>query len=184
MDVGKAAKTGSNPGVTKSLSTIIKVLESPEVYIYDTPGGIRDDVAELETMADYLLFRLNNFGNTNCLFPSSLFFDFGTRTRIIRKAPTDDLEYFLEKVAKRIGALQPGGIPNTTLAAQFFIQQYRRGSFGQYCLDDINESSVLEALGLINKSDDISKNQLKKQEKEARKAKSLEKFKRAKEKSS
>ncbi|KAJ2588041.1 Mitochondrial GTPase 1 [Coemansia sp. RSA 1722] len=35
---GKAASTGAKPGVTRAMSSKIKVLESPPVYLLDTPG--------------------------------------------------------------------------------------------------------------------------------------------------
>lgn len=35
---GKAAITGSDPGVTRKLTGTVKINENPNVYIYDTPG--------------------------------------------------------------------------------------------------------------------------------------------------
>ncbi|MES1901907.1 MAG: Mitochondrial GTPase [Paramarteilia canceri] len=74
-----ALLTGKLPGVTKSLSTKIKICHSPQIFIYDTPGILHpsinniDDRLKLcvsstiddkyigpELVADYLLFLLNN----------------------------------------------------------------------------------------------------------------------------
>jgi ribosome biogenesis GTPase A len=38
MYVGKAAVTGAQPGVTRTIAGTIKVLDNPEVYLLDTPG--------------------------------------------------------------------------------------------------------------------------------------------------
>jgi ribosome biogenesis GTPase A len=35
---GKAAPTGAIPGITRTVAGTIKVLESPKVYLIDTPG--------------------------------------------------------------------------------------------------------------------------------------------------
>ncbi|CAB4384575.1 unnamed protein product [Rhizophagus irregularis] len=111
---GKAAKTGALPGVTRSVAvTSIKVLEDPPVYLVDTPGvmiphlpdpesslkvaltgGIRDHLSDEVVMADYLLWRLNNFGN------------FGYVENFKLSGPTDDINFLLPVISKRIGALQ------------------------------------------------------------------------------
>ncbi|KAG1240994.1 hypothetical protein G6F68_017119 [Rhizopus microsporus] len=79
---GKAAITGAQPGVTRTVIGTVKVLEDPTVYLIDTPGvmvphiddpvrslkvaltgGIRDHLSDEQVMADYLLYRLNQFGS-------------------------------------------------------------------------------------------------------------------------
>lgn len=74
----KVAKTGGQPGVTKSTSEIIRLSESPDILMYDTPGVFLPTIKDSETMlalsligsvnssfidpviqADYLLFLLN-----------------------------------------------------------------------------------------------------------------------------
>ncbi|KAJ2757837.1 Mitochondrial GTPase 1, partial [Coemansia nantahalensis] len=71
---GKAASTGAKPGVTRALSSRIRVLDTPPVYLVDTPGvmiphipdpvaaikvaltgGIKDNIADEAVLADYLL---------------------------------------------------------------------------------------------------------------------------------
>jgi len=75
---GKAAPTGAIPGITRTVAGTIKVLESPKVYLIDTPGvmiphiadpvsaikvaltgAISDHLSDEEVIADYLLFQLN-----------------------------------------------------------------------------------------------------------------------------
>jgi hypothetical protein len=71
------ARTGANPGLTKSISGF-KILADPPTYVVDTPGlivpkieraedglklcacnCIRDGIVELETVCDYVLYNLN-----------------------------------------------------------------------------------------------------------------------------
>ncbi|CAG8691089.1 3747_t:CDS:2, partial [Dentiscutata heterogama] len=130
---GKAVKTGALPGVTRSVSaTSIKVSEDPTVYLIDTPGvmiphitdpvaslkvaltgGIRDHLSDEEVMADYLLWRLNNFGN----------FSYVEKFKLSH--PTDSIEVLLPEISKRIGALQKYGEYDLNKSAMFFIKQYR-----------------------------------------------------------
>ena len=75
------ATVGPEAGVTKNLGGVIKILDSPPTYVYDTPGifvpylgrgpaalerglkialtaGIKEGIFENETVADYLLYRI------------------------------------------------------------------------------------------------------------------------------
>lgn len=77
----KAAFTGSHAGVTRKVTGNVKICENPLVYIFDTPGimieyfgkgdsaseralnlalsgGIKDHLFDLETLAGYLLWRI------------------------------------------------------------------------------------------------------------------------------
>ncbi|CAH2351822.1 mitochondrial GTPase 1 [[Candida] railenensis] len=74
----KVARTGGQPGVTKATSEIIRISESPDLLMHDTPGVFLPSVKDAETMlalslvgcvhssfidpvvqADYLLYLLN-----------------------------------------------------------------------------------------------------------------------------
>jgi ribosome biogenesis GTPase A len=71
------ARTGGNPGLTKSISGF-KIISDPPTYCVDTPGlivpkinstedglklcacnCIRDGIVEPETVCDYVLYQLN-----------------------------------------------------------------------------------------------------------------------------
>ncbi|KAJ2553248.1 Mitochondrial GTPase 1, partial [Coemansia sp. RSA 1933] len=129
----KAALTGAKPGVTRALSSRIKVLDVPPVYLVDTPGvmaphiadpetavrvaltgGISDDVADHTVLADYLLFRLNRFAS-----------DYSAVLRIDH--PTDDVNELAAMLAVRIGALLKGGALDTEKALRYFLRCYREG---------------------------------------------------------
>ncbi|KAG0166523.1 Mitochondrial GTPase [Apophysomyces sp. BC1015] len=145
---GKAAQTGAQPGITRTVIGTVKVLENPTVYLIDTPGvmvphiadpvrslkvaltgGIRDHLADEQVMADYLLYRLNGFEA----------YDYASWYRI---EPTNDVHQLLEGVARRIGAIVKGGELDLNMAAKFFLKQYRMGKFGRFTLDDVEPSAL------------------------------------------
>jgi ribosome biogenesis GTPase A len=104
----KVAKTGGQPGVTRATSSIIKVNEDPDVYLYDTPGVFLPKVDKSTTMivlsligavkpmvvdpviqADYLLYLINL-----------------QDWRLYKKYldhPTNDINEVLREVSKTIG---------------------------------------------------------------------------------
>ena len=51
--------------------------------------------------------------------------------------PMDDFASFVEALAYRLGALEQGGVPDTTRATRWFIEAFRRGALGGWSLDDI-----------------------------------------------
>ncbi|KAG1142277.1 hypothetical protein G6F37_009374 [Rhizopus arrhizus] len=146
---GKAAITGAQPGVTRTVIGTVKVLEDPTVYLIDTPGvmvphiddpvrslkvaltgGIRDHLSDEQVMADYLLYRLNQFGSHGYVD----WFRLGQ--------PTNDVNELLEGVARRVGAVVKGGQFDLTMAAKFFLKQYRTGKLGQFTLDDVSPEAL------------------------------------------
>lgn len=148
---GKAAATGAQPGITRTVIGTVKVLEDPTVYLVDTPGvmvphiadpvrslkvaltgGIRDHLSDEQVMADYLLFRLNEFGAYN----------YAKWFKLPNEQPTNNVDELLKSVAKRIGAVVKGGEYDLTMAAKFFIKHYRTGKLGQFTLDNVDPDSL------------------------------------------
>jgi len=135
----KALRTSAQPGLTRALSTRLKLSEDPLVYSYDTPGvmlpflghgdrgaergvklaliaGIKEGLYDNEALAAYLLYRLNALNHSE---PSYLtLFPPGT-------TPTDDVHEFLGLLAHRLGMLQRGGVPDLPRAAGWFVQWWR-----------------------------------------------------------
>ncbi|KAF9925954.1 Mitochondrial GTPase [Linnemannia zychae] len=168
---GKAAPTGAIPGITRTVAGTIKVLESPKVYLIDTPGvmiphipdpvsaikvaltgAISDHLFDEEVIADYLLFRLNQAQ------------DYSYMKLFNIKEPTDDINVFLPQVAKYIGALKKGGEYNIPAAAQFLVKQYRLGKLGKFTLDDI-QPEALEKFLTKESEEAVSRRQQKKADK-------------------
>ncbi|KAK7985206.1 Mitochondrial GTPase 1 [Apiospora saccharicola] len=190
MNKAKAAKTGAQPGVTRKLSTPVRVIpEDMEggidqgVFVVDTPGVfvpyvgevdamlklslvgcVKDSIVPWEILADYLLFHMN-------LRDPDLYGEFCP--------PTNDAADFLDAVARRTGKLEKGGAPSREFAAPWIVQQFRKGNLGKFCLDEIDDESLQgwsrkgQAGGDPNEK--ISMNQARKREKEARKVRGLAK---------
>lgn len=148
---GKAAKTGAQPGITRSTNSIFKVLDDPITYLIDTPGimipfvpnsntmlklglvnCIKDSIIDPITLADYLLYVLNLNDN------GTLYSD------VYRTDPTNEIETLLLAVGRRKGKLKRGGEVDIDAAAKVFIQEFRDGKLGQICLDQIFPEALQE----------------------------------------
>ncbi|RKO92009.1 P-loop containing nucleoside triphosphate hydrolase protein [Blyttiomyces helicus] len=79
VNKGKASAVGPTAGITQKIQTRVKIYDDPPIYLVDTPGifdpsvshpiqglkialtgGTKDQLTEVQNVADYLLFRLNN----------------------------------------------------------------------------------------------------------------------------
>jgi ribosome biogenesis GTPase A len=148
---GKAAKTGDQPGVTRSISSSVKIIEASEggggsVYLMDTPGvfvpyvseaedmlklalcgSVKDSVIPYTTLADYCLYRLNLYSPTSYTQYSP---------------PTNNVLDLLDAIARLTGRLQKGGEPDLEAAALWFVQQWRVGKLGRFGLDEVSEVAL------------------------------------------
>ncbi|KAI1343172.1 P-loop containing nucleoside triphosphate hydrolase protein [Xylariaceae sp. FL0016] len=191
MSLPKAARTGAEPGVTRKLSTPVRVIPPDEaagleqgVFLVDTPGVfvpyvgdieamlklsligcVKDGLVPVEVVADYLLFQLNLRGGGPDLYAEL-------------SAPTNDVHVFLANVAARTGKLGKRGALDTEKAADWVVQQWRKGNLGRFGLDDVSEEALRASREkkLLGDGDDkISMNQARKREKEARKVRNAAK---------
>ncbi|KAK4200305.1 putative mitochondrial GTPase 1 [Triangularia verruculosa] len=187
LHLGKAAKTGAQPGVTRKLGTPVRILAGEDsndpdtyglgegVFIVDTPGVfmpyvsepeamlklalvgcVKDGIVPSVTVADYLLYRLNQVRSTTYI------------ERFGMRAPTNDVHQFLRAAAKRTGKLRRGGDESLEHAADWVIQQWRRGNLGRLLLDEVTLKKLDEAMQLAREPS-LSMNQARKREKLARK---------------
>ena len=147
---GKAASTGAQPGITKRVSTSVKILDHPSgngaVYLLDTPGVFMPFVSDPETMlklalcgsvkdsvippvvlADYLLFHLNKQD-------PALYSKF--------HAATNDVLALLEHVALRTGRHRKETGYDLDAAAIWFVQRWRNGYLGRMVLDAVTKESL------------------------------------------
>ena len=147
---GKAAKTGDQPGVTRSVSTSVKIIDGTDgnegVYLLDTPGvfvpyvpdadamlklaicgSVKDSIIPYTTMADYLLFHLNRVDPT-------LYAKY--------HSPTNEVSELLHAVAHSTGRLQKGGTPDLDATAVWMIQRWRNGDFGKFVLDEVRMDAL------------------------------------------
>lgn len=154
----KAAQTGAQPGITRKVGNMVKILHSTQqrdaVYLFDTPGvfipyvpnpismlklalsgTVKDGIIAPLILADYLLFQLN-------LQDSRLYEEYSVAT--------NDVERLLVGIAQRTGRLQKGGKPNLDASALWLIQRWRGGQLGKFVLDDVSENSFMTRLQEVN----------------------------------
>ncbi|KAF7791645.1 hypothetical protein EIP86_002666 [Pleurotus ostreatoroseus] len=135
----KALRTSAQPGMTRAISTRLKLSLDPLVYSYDSPGvmlpflgngergaergiklaliaGIKESLHDTEALASYLLYRLNVLDPISPSYLSIL--PPGT-------SPLVDIHEFLDVLARRLGMLKRGGVVDTHRAAQWFIKWWR-----------------------------------------------------------
>jgi len=142
----KALRTSAQPGLTRAVSTRLKLCLDPLVYAYDSPGvmlpfigkgdkgaergiklaliaGIKEGLYDVEALATYLLYRLNIL---NPIDPAYLrIFQSGAEDLVSVPPPTNDITEFLTLLARRLNMLKRGGIPDSTRAAQWFVRWWR-----------------------------------------------------------
>ena len=164
---GKAAQTGAQPGITRSIGTLVKIVDGgadkDTVYMIDTPGVfipyvpksesmlklalcgcVKDSIISSTILADYLLFRVNQVD-------PALYRHYSP--------PTNSIIEFLEALARKTGRLQKGGsggIPDIEAAALWIIQRWRVGQFGKFVLDDVSlanfEQERRDSLAILSAS--------------------------------
>lgn len=151
---GKAARTGAQPGITRSIASSVKIVEADDavgagaVYLIDTPGVfvpyvpdpetmlklslvgcVKDGIVPLEVCVDYLLFRINLVDPTAYAAWSP---------------PTNEVGVLLENVAKRTGRLGKGGALDLEAAALWVLQRWRTGHVGKFVLDNVSEETLTQ----------------------------------------
>uniref|UniRef100_A0A1B6DW70 Mitochondrial GTPase 1 n=1 Tax=Clastoptera arizonana TaxID=38151 RepID=A0A1B6DW70_9HEMI len=145
-----AAAVGAIAGITKSVSTRIKISDDPLIYILDTPGiltpsvpnvevGMRlalcatipDGIVGIENIADYLLYWLNKHKN------------FSYISYLGMKEPSDNIDEVLTVGAVNYNRMvkrknengQYMFYPDKMSTAHNFVDAFRRGIFGNFLLD-------------------------------------------------
>lgn len=179
VNKGKAAHTGAQPGVTRKISTSVKIVEGTEdregVYLLDTPGvfipyvpdadsmlklalcgSVKDTIIPPTSLVDYLLYQIN-------LVDPKLYKEYSP--------PTNDAIELLNAVAIKTGRLQKGGDPDTEAAALWMIQRWRTGHLGRFLLDEVTEDALVRKIRDDN-SLPSSMNQARKADKEAKRVRS------------
>lgn len=148
---GNATAVGAIAGITRSVLNRIKVSENPTCYILDTPGILSPKVSDIdagfklaiagclpdhlvgsELIADYLLYWLNKQQHFDYVYELGL------------SEPNDDIKYVLSFIAAKfkqtLNIKLPEGsyrtVPNWKFAADHFLNTFRKGSFGFWCLDE------------------------------------------------
>lgn len=143
---GRSAAVGRNAGVTRSVSGLIRILDEPKVYCYDSPGimlpscsdtesllkiavtgGVHDDAILIDDVAHYLFHLLHQRG----IEEHFKIYELDT-------AISSDVHQFIKELCHKI----PGGIYHQTgklnldLIHRRFLRDFRLGKFGKLTLDE------------------------------------------------
>lgn len=145
-----AVQVGGIAGITRSVSTRVKVSEKPDIYVLDTPGILTPKVDNIHTglklalvgcmqdhligpeiLADFLLFWLNKQKR----------FEYVEKLELTE--PHDNISYILTYIAAKLKKTlriknYDGKMiikPDLRFAAEHFLSLFRKGELGYYCLD-------------------------------------------------
>ncbi|KAF2751269.1 P-loop containing nucleoside triphosphate hydrolase protein [Sporormia fimetaria CBS 119925] len=195
MGKGKVAGTGAQPGVTRKVSTGVKIVpgeddfEDPTeekardvggaltkgvgggVYLLDTPGVFIPYVP-----SSHAMLKLALVGSVkDTIIPPVLLADYLLYhinlhdPELYREFsfPTNDIMELLENVARSLGRLGKGGAPDSEAAALWLVQRWRRGDLGRFLLDEVDEGAW-ERVKREEEGREPSWNQARKMERERR----------------
>ncbi|XP_016769957.1 mitochondrial GTPase 1 [Apis mellifera] len=146
-----AVQVGGIAGVTRSVSTRVKISENPNIYVLDTPGILIPKINDINTglklalascmqdhligpelLADFLLFWLNKHKR----------FEYVKKLGLTKPSDnvSDVLIYIAAKSKKTLKIKNYDGKkiikPDLRFAAEYFLSLFRKGELGYYCLDE------------------------------------------------
>ena len=138
----KVANIGDRPGVTKNLGWIrihknIDLLDSPGILwpklenqyqasILASLSSIKEEILDSQELAIFILKIMND------LYPNRL-----KERYKLDNIDFENIEFTLDEIAKRRGALQKGGTINYEKVYNIVIRDLKDGNFGQITLDRI-----------------------------------------------
>jgi ribosome biogenesis GTPase A len=188
---GKVAATGAQPGVTRKVSSGVKIVPSEDdmdameagslksklqgvgggVYILDTPGVFIPYVPDAEAMMKLALCgSVKDTIITPVILADYLLYHVNLHSPTLYAeycAPTNNVMDLLTAVAQSTGRLGKGGQVDTEAAALWIIQKWRNGQLGRFLLDSVDEHS-LEKAKFVEEGVAPSLNQARKVERERR----------------
>lgn len=138
---GRAVRIGGIPGITRTVSELVRISPHPKIYMLDTPGvlmpkitdpevglkialcgGMLDRVVGDYLLAEYLLHLLCSENNKEFM-----------RIYNFDKVP-DRLEDAISRIAQVTEQTHAGSI-NISNTIGVFLRQFRTGQFGRFTLD-------------------------------------------------
>jgi len=149
-ELKKGARTGAQPGVTRSVS-LLCVRAAPPLYLADSPGVMPPRVDSVEAGLKLLLTGAVQVGAGDILPSSQVqwLLGFWQARRALRFAealglarpPQDytpeDAPLMLQELALRLHLRGPQGEPDLEAAARHVIKAFAAGKLGRYTLDDV-----------------------------------------------
>ena len=175
----KSARTGAEPGVTRSIASGVRIDNSSgrddddamRIYLIDTPGVFMPYVADGEAMVKLALTGMIKDG----LVPSMVLMDYwlylvnkrGMSELYLHympdRRPTNDIEELVQAACRKTGKIGKKGVLLLDAGAQALLHDYRSGKLGHFVLDEVDKESLRDAEA---KPAAVSLNQAKKQRKE------------------
>lgn len=164
---GKAATTGAQPGVTRKVSSGVKIIASEDdegekqsgnkikgvgggVYLLDTPGVFIPHVPDAESMLKLALCgSVKDTIISPVLMADYLLYHVNQVDPTVYaeySPPTNDIIELLKGIAMSTGRLKKGGEPDTEACALWMIQRWRMGHMGRFLLDRVDESALARKL--------------------------------------
>jgi ribosome biogenesis GTPase A len=189
---GKVAITGAQPGVTRKISTGVKIIPSDDdveamgegaprfkgvgggVYVLDTPGVFIPYVPDSEAMLKLALCgSVKDTVISPVMLADYLLYQINRVNPALYATycpPTNDIVRLLEAIGQKTGRLVKGGQADTEASALWMIQKWRTGHLGRFILDTVREEGLEEAK-IAEKSGLPSFNQAKRAERMRRREK-------------
>lgn len=145
---GQAVKVGNLAGITRAVSGLVRIIDDPDVRMWDTPGvlvpkitdprqglklaitgAIMDNVVGDELMMDYLLWTLNEHGGGA-----------GYVEHYKLEGMAKDSLMWVDQVGRSLGIMDTRvkervNARNTVL---HILKDFRSGKLGRFSLDDIS----------------------------------------------
>uniref|UniRef100_A0A0G4I1B1 G domain-containing protein n=1 Tax=Chromera velia CCMP2878 TaxID=1169474 RepID=A0A0G4I1B1_9ALVE len=146
------SKAGKEPGLTKEVGAF-QISSNPRMYCVDTPGIMFPKLGDPEVslklaalgcipdekagqgpmyVGDYVLWQLNR----RRLFH---YVDILELTE-----PSDDFKHVTTQVSQIMSFKYGSGVPSNIAGAKFFLNLFRQGHFGRFCLDHLPSAGALQ----------------------------------------
>jgi ribosome biogenesis GTPase A len=200
MGKGKVAITGAQPGVTRKISTGVKIIPAEDdfddvagaadgdaaaakkgaggvgggVYLLDTPGVFIPYVPDSHAMMKLALVgSVKDTIIAPVMLADYLLYLLNLHDPSIYaeySPPTNDIIALLEAMGAKMGRLGKGGKADVEATALWMVQRWRAGYLGRFLLDEVEE----DALERVKREEEDlapSWNQARKAEKERRREK-------------
>lgn len=158
MGKGKVAKTGDQPGVTRKVSSGVKIIACEDddagkgggvgggVYLLDSPGVFIPYVPDAHAMMKLALCgSVKDTIISPILLADYLLYHINLHSPTLYSeysSPTNDIIPLLSAIAEKTGRLGKGGKFDQEAAALWMVQRWRQGQLGRFGLDEVTEEAL------------------------------------------
>ncbi|PJF19350.1 Mitochondrial GTPase 1 [Paramicrosporidium saccamoebae] len=126
----KAVCVGDRPGITRAVSGVVRILDEPLTFLYDSPGILMPKITSAEQG-----MKLAVTGNSiECAF--SLYYKTYLDKFQLTAPPTDTV-LFLEHLSRVLGNVNNNSTPNVRNTVSWLMKTFRSGEIGKFTLDEI-----------------------------------------------